>query len=87
MLSRYFFQTLMLRWTRTVCSITNVRVSSDGRSLQLLTESGNSANYDVMWLRHNCQCCSCRSSSGQKMVSGKDLHKDMTIGNASLNGE
>lgn len=87
MLSRYFFQTLRSRWTRTVCSVSNVRVSSDGRSLQLFAESGNSANYDVMWLRHNCQCCSCLSTSGQKMVSGKDLRKDLTIGNASLNGE
>lgn len=77
------------RWYSTVGTeypLANMKakIAPDGRSISL---SSGESSYHVKWLRHNCQCPECLSTSGQKMVSGNDLHEEMTIMKASVNGE
>ena len=58
-------------------------ISSDGKKLNL---SDSNASFHAVWLRHNCNCKDCLTSSGQKSVTGKDLIGDLRISHASING-
>lgn len=65
-----------------------VKVSPDGKSLNLASTCGGfNANYHSIWLRHNCHCNTCLSSSGQKMMSGKLINKDTVISKALIKGK
>ena len=80
----------LLRWfSNTVPSeklIVNIR--EDGKSLNLASRCGSiSTNYYSQWLRHNCQCGSCLSSSGQKLVNGDIISENAYISKAVINGE
>ena len=62
-------------------------VSPDGKKLKITWDDGHKSTFDVVWLRHNCQCPSCCFSSGQKLVEGRDLPSGMTITSATFSGQ
>ena len=65
---------------------TNIQITEEGKRLSVTDDEGR-REYYVKWLRHNCQCRDCLSSSGQVTVGGVDLRGDLVISQASINGE
>ena len=62
-------------------------ISPDGKKLKIAWDDGHKSTFDVVWLRHNCQCPSCCFSSGQKLVEGRDLPSGMTITSTAFSGQ
>ena len=67
--------------------ISQSSVSPDGKKLKITWDDGRKSTFDVVWLRHNCQCPSCHFSSGQKLVEGRDLPSGMTITSTTFSGQ
>ena len=63
-----------------------VKLSPDGKELSLSPQPSLSSSYHVKWLRHNCQCSDCISSSGQKTVTAHHLIRDNSIERVKLEG-
>ncbi len=56
---------------------TAVAVTANGRKVNLSWKDGHESSCHVLWLRHNCECPDCLSSSGQKVIS---IEHDMATG-------
>ena len=67
--------------------ISQSSISPDGKKLKIAWDDGHKSTFDVVWLRHNCQCPSCCFSSGQKLVEGRDLPSGMTITSTAFSGQ
>ena len=63
-----------------------VKLSPDGKGLALSSGLTPESHYHVKWLRHNCQCSRCVSSSGQKTVTADHLVRDDNIERVKLLG-
>ena len=64
---------------------TNARVIDSGKKLSLDC-SGDVMRFHTVWLRHNCHCDQCLSSSGQKIKSFESLCGDLKITSAEVKG-
>ena len=64
---------------------TNARVIDSGKKLSLDC-SGDVMRFHTVWLRHNCHCDQCLSSSGQKIMSFESLCGDLKITSAEVQG-
>ncbi|XP_011402900.2 PREDICTED: gamma-butyrobetaine dioxygenase-like [Amphimedon queenslandica] len=65
-----------------------VKLSADGKGLALFSGvTPEESHYHVKWLRHNCQCSQCLSSSGQKTVTADHLMRDDNIERVKLLGD
>ena len=62
-------------------------MSQDGRKLSVAWKDGHKSNFHVAWLRHNCCCSKCVSSSGQKLVGAEELFEGMVITEATVSGK
>ena len=81
-LARHFVQQVVTLFTR---KYTSVSILEGGRKLKILPSS-EEHGYHALWLRHNCQCEKCLSSSNQKTVTGYHLKRDLAIDQASVKG-
>ena len=61
-------------------------VSPRGNKLAVCWSDGHESTFHVTWLRHNCQCPSCLSSSGQKLLQARDLPAKMTLTSSAVSG-
>ena len=77
-------------YTRTFSEVPadlRVKLSPDGKGLALFSGvAPEESHYHVKWLRHNCQCSQCLSSSGQKTVTADHLLRDDNIERVKLIG-
>ena len=62
-----------------------MRVLEGGRRLNIPNHE-KLGDYHSVWLRHNCQCSLCVTSSNQKNVTGQDLKGELKISNATIEG-
>ena len=60
-------------------SCTKYGVEDEGRTLRLTSSNGESSSYSAVWLRHNCQCPSCLTSSRQKSIDPAILDPRTTV--------
>ena len=67
--------------SETARTITRTRTALEnrGRSLKITWADGESAAYNAAWLRHNCQCPLCVTSSNQKAVDPTLLDPYTTV--------
>ena len=54
-------------------------VENEGRMLKVTWADGQTTAFHAVWLRHNCQCPSCITSSNQKAIDPAILHPDITV--------
>ena len=54
-------------------------VEREGRILKITWADGETAAFHAVWLRHNCQCPSCLTSSNQKAIDPAILHPNTTV--------
>ena len=54
-------------------------VEDEGRTMRITWSNGETAAYSAVWLRHNCQCPSCLSTSGQKKLDPTILDPRTTV--------
>lgn len=69
---------------------TTATVIENGRKLSLaFSESGEDARmtFHTPWLRHNCHCAHCLTSSGQNTVSHECLSEDLKVSSANVEGD
>lgn len=69
------------KFVRTYCS---VNILEGGKKLQV--PSCSELGYHVLWLRQNCQCEACLSSSNQKTVTAHNLKGNQKIRHAAVEG-
>ena len=50
-----------------------------GKIMKVRWEDGSTAVFHAVWLRHNCQCSSCTTSSNQKTIDPASLDPHMTV--------
>ena len=58
----------------------------EGRKLRVSWADGRESSYHAVWLRHNCQCPNCTSSSNQRLPRRKNLEGDIRITSSSVAG-
>ena len=66
-------------------SATRLAVCRGGQKLAADWGSHESVFHSI-WLRHNCQCPRCVSSSGQKATATTELDPNVTVEEASIAG-
>ena len=54
-------------------------VENEGRILKITWADGETAAFHAVWLRHNCQCPGCITSSNQKAIDPATLHPNTTV--------
>ena len=54
-------------------------VEKEGRILKITWADGETAAFHAVWLRHNCQCQSCITSSNQKAIDPAILHPNTIV--------
>ena len=63
-------------------------VPEGGRTITAEWSSGRPpSTFHSTWLRHNCQCSVCVTSSGQKSTASTDLDPSTTVTHARLTGK
>lgn len=59
---------------------------NEGRTMKVTWADGGTAAFHAVWLRHNCQCPNCVTSSNQKAVDPSILDPRTTVTPNSLSG-
>ena len=59
---------------------------ADRRMLIITWANGETAAFHAVWLRHNCQCPSCVTSTNQKVIYPSILNPDMEIISTNVSG-
>ena len=62
-------------------------VQNEGKTLRITWNGGLTATYSAVWLRHNCQCAACVTSSNQKAVDPAAMDPTMTVTPRHLSGK
>ena len=72
-----------LPWGRSKYAV-NV---GDGRGMMTITwADGETAAFHAVWLRHNCQCPSCNTTSNQKTIYPSMLNPNVAITSTAILG-
>ena len=61
-------------------------VDNDRGILAITWADGETAAFHAVWLRHNCQCPSCITSSNQKTIYPSMLNPKMAITSTNISG-
>ena len=61
-------------------------IENEGRILKVTWANGETAAFLAVWLRHNCQCPSCVTSSNQKTIDPAILDPSTTVIPNKLSG-
>lgn len=75
---------LIRRLVSEACA--RITVSQGGKKLAADWGSHRESTYHSIWLRHNCQCSQCLTSSGQKATASTEQDPHITIAEASITG-
>ena len=62
-------------------------IENEGKSLKVTWADGETAAFHAVWLRHNCQCPSCVTSSSQKVIDPSILNPNTTVTLNKFSGE
>ena len=68
------------------CKVAGIRPCEEGKKLRLSWADGHESSYHAVWLRHNCRCPTCTTSSNQKMVERRDLESNTRVISSSIAG-
>ena len=60
---------------------------NEGRTVRITWDDGVTATFSAVWLRHNCQCPACITSSNQKAVDPVTLDPTMTVTTSHSSGK
>lgn len=58
---------------------TELEIKNEGRTVRIKWGGGVTVAFSAVWLRHNCQCPVCVTSSNQKAVDPATLDPTMTV--------
>ena len=58
----------------------------NGRMMRFTWGDGETAAFHAVWLRHNCQCPGCLTSSNQKAINPSVVDPTMSIASSGLSG-
>ena len=58
----------------------------NGRKVKFTWANGETAAFHAVWLRHNCQCPSCETSSNQKAINPSVVDPNMSVTSTSVSG-
>ena len=61
-------------------------IDDDSGMLTITWADGETAAFHAVWLRHNCQCPSCITSSNQKTIYPSMLNPNMAITSTTASG-
>ena len=75
----YVSRSLTYTATDPITGSVKYGVEDEGRTMRITWANGETAAYSAVWLRHNCQCSSCLSSSGQKSLDPTILDPRTTV--------
>lgn len=77
-------------WTRSkveTSSSLKHGIENEGKILKVTWADGETAVFHAVWLRHNCQCSSCVTSSNQKAIDPSILHPNTSVTTNKSSGE
>jgi hypothetical protein len=67
-------------------SLKCIDVNNDRGMLAVTWADDETASFHTVWLRHNCQCSSCITSSNQKTIYPSMLNPNVTITSTNISG-
>ena len=67
-------------------SLQCIDVDNDRGMLAITWANGETADFHAVWLRHNCQCPSCITSSNQKTIFPSMLNPNIAITSTNISG-
>ena len=67
-------------------SLKCIDVDNERGMLAITWANGETADFHAVWLRHNCQCPSCITSSNQKTIYPSMLNPNVTITSTNISG-
>ena len=59
---------------------------NNGRIMRFTWANGETAAFHAVWLRHNCQCPNCVTSSNQKAINPSVVNPKMSVTSTSVSG-
>ena len=59
---------------------------NNGRIMKFTWANGETAAFHAVWLRHNCQCPNCVTSSNQKAINPSVVNPKMSVTSSSVSG-
>ena len=67
-------------------SLKCIGVDNERGMLAITWANGETADFHAVWLRHNCQCPSCITSSNQKTIYPSMLNPNVAITSTNISG-